>query len=170
MGSAQDASSPCCNCETKLQDLNAQLSDLQEENANLRLLDQSMRRNNALFEALLANSAVGIALTGPDRRIVRVVRGLTGYSPGDLAGALIEDVAIPEDREAIVDCYKLLLNRSCQQVRREFRIRRADGSIRWFAATLTDMLDDPNVQAIVWNYLDVTAQKESPNESPIIWP
>lgn len=159
MDSNRTASSVCCDCGTKIEQLTAQVSDLLEENANLRLLDEVMRRNNALFDALLANSSAGITLTGPDRRIVRVVRGLTGFSPEDLTGVLIESLAVPEDREVVKECYKLLLSRQCRQVRREIRAPRADGAIRWFSITLTDMLDDQNVQGIVWNYQDVTAQK-----------
>src|SRR4029077_6530903 len=66
--------------------LTARISELEEANANLQLLDEAMRRNNALFEALLANSWQGITLTGPDRRILKVVRGLTGRSAPELRG------------------------------------------------------------------------------------
>jgi hypothetical protein len=39
-------------------------------------------------------------------------------------------------------------------------LTRPDGRIGWVLAKLTDMLDDPNVQAIVCNYADITARKE----------
>ena len=148
----------CCDCKTLVDDLTGQISDLMQE--NLRRLDEALQRNSALFEALLANSSAGITLTGPDRRIVRVVHGLTGLSTIDLTGTLIECLAVPEDQELIVGCYKMLLSGSCGQVKREIRVPRADGTIRWFAVTVTDMLDDPNVQGIVWNYLDITEQKQ----------
>jgi PAS domain S-box-containing protein len=147
----------CCDCKALVDDLSAQISDLMQE--NLRCLDEAMQRNNSLFEGLLANSSAGITLTGPDRRIVRVVHGLTGLSSVDLTGTLVESLAVPEDQELIVGWYKMLLSRSCRQVKREIRVPRADGIIRWFAVTVTDMLDDPNVQGIVWNYLDITEQK-----------
>lgn len=148
----------CCDCNVKVEQLTARISDLMEE--NLRLLHETTRRNHALFETLLANSTAGITLTGPDRRIIRVVRGLTGFSTTDLTGTLIESLAVPEDQPVIVDCYRQLLSRSCCQVKREIRVPRSDGPIRRFSITLTDMLDDANVQAIVWNYHDVTAEKE----------
>ena len=154
-----NASPTIADCEARIDHLTALVSELSEENANLRLLDEVMRRNNALFEALLANCSEGITLTGPDRRIVRVVRGLTGFSPADLTGILIESLAVPEDRALIVDCYKQLLSGERQQLSHDIRVPRADGTIRWFSITLTDMLDDPNVQCIVWNYADITAHK-----------
>jgi PAS domain S-box-containing protein len=146
--------------KTHIQELEDQVSALSEENANLRLLDRALRRNTVFFEAVLANSFGGITLTGPDRRIVRVVRGLTAFNPADLSGVLIESLAIEEDRALILDIYEQLLSRKCQQVNTEIRVPRADGAIRWFSIRITDMLDDPDVQCIVWNYCDSTDLKQ----------
>lgn len=153
MSTSEKAPLACCECKVLVDQLTAQISDLMQE--NLLILDEAMHRNNALFEALLANSSAGITLTGPDRRIVRVVRGLTGLSSLDLTGTLIESLAIPEDQALIIECYDMLLNGSCRQVKQEIRVPRVDGTLRRFSVTLTDMLDDPNVQGIVWNYHDI---------------
>lgn len=96
--SHQGMSTRCPECEARIEQLVAQVSQLAEENANLRLLDRTLERNNAAFEALLANSSEGITLTGPERRIMRVVRGISGYRSGDLLGALIESLAFPKIR------------------------------------------------------------------------
>jgi PAS domain S-box-containing protein len=143
-----------------VEQLTARISELEEANANLQSLDDAMRRNNALFEALLANSWQGITLTGPDRRILKVVRGLTGRSAPELQGTLVESLAVPEDHEIVIEAYRKLLRRACAKITIELRVPRADGTLAWFSATLTDMLDDPNVQCIVWNYTDITREKE----------
>ena len=39
-----------------------------------RQLDESLKRNTALFHAMLAHSKDAILLTGPDGRIIRIVR------------------------------------------------------------------------------------------------
>ena len=140
---------------TQIEKLSERISELEEENANLRRLDETIRRNNALFNALLANCSAGIALTGPDRRIVRVVRGLTGLDTTQLAGVPLELLAVPEDRALVVDCYLRLLRRTCEKTSFEARVQRADGTITRFSITLTDMLDNPNVQGIVCNYTDL---------------
>ena len=136
-----------------------EISRLEEDNSNLRLLDQSLRRNTAVFQALLANSVDGIALTGADRRILRVVHGLTGIAPEELIGTPIELVCIPEDRHIFPECYGQLLSGRCRKVEFEVRVFRPDESIMCLSGTLTDMLDDPNVQAIVCNYADVSHRK-----------
>jgi PAS domain S-box-containing protein len=141
---------------SSIEELTARISQLEEENANLKLLKAAVRRNNSLFEALLSSIAEGITLTGPDRRIVRVVKGLTGFTPRDLTGVLIDSLVVPEDHNAIRDAYDLLLRRHCQKVHAEVRVPRADGVVARFSMTLTDMLDDPNVQCIVLTYIDLS--------------
>jgi hypothetical protein len=139
-------------CAARMEEMNERIGELLEENVRLRRLEDVVKRNNALFEALVMNGNDGIALTGPDRRILKVVRGLSGLDTSSLPGALIDAVAIPEDRRIIVDAYRRLLNGSCKSMRIEFHAGHADSRIMPYSATLTDMLDNPNVQGIVWNY------------------
>jgi PAS domain-containing protein len=129
--------------------LSERVAHLEEENVGL---DDALRRNRRMFDALLSNGHFGITLTGPDRRIVRVVKSLTDRDPASLVGQLVESLAVPEDRERIVDAYLRLLNGGCGTVDVVFRVSRADTAVTLFTATLTDMLDNPNVQGIVWNY------------------
>jgi PAS domain S-box-containing protein len=136
------------------------ISQLEDENASLRLLDETITRNTAMFEALVANSSVGIALIGTDRRIVRLVRSAFGFSADEVAGRAFETILHPDDQAILVDCCTQLLDGSTKSVEFEGRVCVPDGSVKWVLARLTDMLDDPNVQAIVCNYVDVTQQKE----------
>ena len=151
----------CPQCAGVIGRLQSRISNLEGEIFNLRSLEETLRHNTALFESLIAHSSAGIALTGPDRRILKVVRGLTAFDPTSLIGSLIELCAIPDDQQLILECYRELLGRTSQQVKQEIRVPCADRTIHWFSITLTDMLDNPDVQAIVLNYHDITAQKEA---------
>jgi PAS domain S-box-containing protein len=135
--------------ETRIRALADRVAQLESENT---LLEETLQRNHRMFEALLRNCQHGITLTGPDRRIVRVVKGLTGIDPTSLQGQLIDSLAVPEDRQTIVDAYRTLLSGACARVDIVVRVLRADGTTAVHMATLTDMLDDTNVQGIVWNY------------------
>src|SRR5580698_11390663 len=119
--------------------LNERVDQLEEENI---LLEQVIGRNSRMVEALLRNGRDGITLTGPDRRIVRVVKGLTGFDTDSLAGVLVESLAVPEDRQTIVDAYRQLLQGHCRKINIVVRVPLADGTIVMHTATLTDMLDD----------------------------
>jgi PAS domain-containing protein len=137
--------------ESEIQDLSARVAQLEEEKM---LLEEALRRNFRMFEALLSKGHDGITLTGPDRQIVRVIRGLTGIDPDSLPGTLIESLVVPEDRQTVVDAYRELLESRCGEAKIVIRMTKADGSIALLAVTLTDMLDNPDVQGIVWNYSD----------------
>jgi PAS domain S-box-containing protein len=137
------------DAESRIERLSVRVAQLEEENVQL---EEVLRRNSRMFEALLSNGCDGITLTGPDRRIVRVIKGLTGIDAASLAGVSIESLAVPEDRQTIVDAYDRLLQGVCGKITIAIRVRRANGDVVVHKATLTDMLDDPNVHGIVWNY------------------
>jgi PAS domain S-box-containing protein len=144
----------------QIESLLNRISHLEEENGLLKLLEETVARNTALFEALVANSWDGISLIGPDRRIIRVVHSAMGYQPFEISGIRIESLIHPDDREILLVCWDELLTRRAKSVDFEGRIRNPDGSHGWVMARLTDMLDDPYVQAIVCNCADVTQRKQ----------
>jgi PAS domain S-box-containing protein len=134
--------------DARMHRLSERVAQLEDENM---LLEDGLRRNSRMFRALLGNGRDGITLTGPDRRIVRVVKGLTGIDAASLPGALIDSLAVPEDRQIIVAAYQQLLYRGCGTIMILVRLRQADGTVVRYTVTLTDMLDNPDVQGIVWN-------------------
>jgi diguanylate cyclase (GGDEF)-like protein/PAS domain S-box-containing protein len=135
--------------EALIAGLNERVDQLEEENI---LLEEVVGRNSRMVDALLRNGQEGITLTGPDRRIVRVIKGLTGFDAGSLAGVLIDSLAVPEDRQTIVDAYRELMQGHCGRINIVVRVPLPNGNIVLHTATLTDMLDDPDVHGIVWNY------------------
>jgi diguanylate cyclase (GGDEF)-like protein/PAS domain S-box-containing protein len=83
---------------------------------------------------------------------VRVIKGLTGFDGGSLSGKLIDSLAVPEDRQIIVDAYRELLQGHCGKIDIAVRVPLPNGAIVLHSATLTDMLDNPDVHGVVWNY------------------
>ncbi len=145
----------------ELQSLRERISELEGEIANLTRLEDTIQRNNGLFEALLSASQDGIALTTPDARIVRIVKSVLEYGPLTMSGVSIYDIIHPEDRAAMRECYFQLVRQRAHRVCHEVRMLKADGSVVWVEGAVTDMLDDPNVLAIVHNYRDVTQRKQA---------
>jgi PAS domain S-box-containing protein len=122
---------------------------LEEENQRL---EKALERNSRVFRELLITSEGGITLTAPDRRIVRVIKGVTGVDPEALVGQPIESMVAPEDRQTVIDAYRQLLEARRGKIRIVVRVRNADGDMALYGATLTDMLENPDIQGIVCNY------------------
>jgi len=125
----------------------------------IRRLQEALDRNTRLFDAMLSHSRDAIVLTGPDGGIVRIVRSVAGYGPVEMAGVTVDTLVHPEDRDTVRDCYRRLLTRESASIQLEVRILRSNGSFFWAEAVVTDMLDVPDVQAIVCNYTDITRWK-----------
>jgi PAS domain S-box-containing protein len=135
------------------------ISELEEEIRNLRRLQLTIERNNTLFEALLASSHDGIALTRLDGTLIRIVRSIAGYGSTELTGSSIYDLLHADDRESMRQRYALFSRGAGRRIGHQTRLLRSDGSFLWVEGTVTDMIDNPAVQAIVHNYRNITLLK-----------
>ena len=127
------------------------ISELEEENDNLRKLEETIRRNSYLFDTLLRGSHEAILLLNPEMTILRLVHSALGYSERDLLGQPVLAFIHPEDAQLLEDCRSNLLSGRAVARAIEMRGLNADGKWVWLGGYVTDLLDDPNVQAIVLN-------------------
>jgi len=134
------------------------ISELEEQNANLRRLEGTIERNAKMFEALLGASQDGIALTRTDGSIIRVIRGIL-YSPSEVSGMQMADLLHREDRETLHEAYRELVIERKQRIQCEVRVKKPAGGYLWIEIRLTDLLDDPAVMAIVINFRDISLRK-----------
>lgn len=87
-----------------------------------------------------------------------------GYDDG-YAGKSAFELIHPEDQPRVVALFDELLRDTCGASRRaEFRAHHRDGSWRWLDSSATNLLDDPDVGAIVLSLRDVTEQKKAEAE------
>lgn len=142
------------------QSLLERLSELEEQVGNLRRLEEAVRRNAQMFESLLSGSRDGITLTTADGTLIRIVKSILGYAPAALAGSSLLSLTHPDDVPLMLASYRRLVVERAGQVAHELRLKRPDGSYVWVAGTVTDMLENPNVMAIVHNYRDVTDRRQ----------
>ncbi len=82
-----------------------------------------------------------------------------GYRPEDLVGIQVCDLVEPADREAWRALVDRLLDDPATPVRRTFRCRHGDGSIRWTEGVARNLLQDPRVGGMVVFYRDVSDRK-----------
>lgn len=137
-----------CQVRPRVEDLvvahlRERISELEHENENLRKLDQALHRNSYVFDVLLRASEEGILLLSPEWTILRVIHSALGYAQRDLVGQSLLAVIHPDDVERMQNC--------SADTNIDFRALDPNRKWIWLRGYVTDMLDDPNVQAIVLN-------------------
>jgi PAS domain S-box-containing protein len=124
----------------------------------------ALRRNEALFRAVIEKSAEIISLTSADgttRYLTPSAWRMLGWKPEEVGARTMRDQLIPEDRARVAAELERLVRTGERDLVLDLRVRHRDGSIRWVESTGTNLLDDPEVAAIVGNYRDITARKQA---------
>ena len=127
------------------------ISELEDENTELRQLEDTIRSNMHLFEALLRNSREAILLITPEMTILRLIHSVLGYSEADLLGHQIQAFIHPDDSGVLERSFSQLLAGHSRDVVCVCRVRDASGQWNSVEVCMTDMLDDTQVQAVVLN-------------------
>lgn len=128
--------------------------------------DSGEARDLARLRALVENSIAPLDLL--DRN------GVVLYSsparerplghPNGLVGRNAFELVHPDDADRVGNLFQALLREPGGQAQAQFRARHRDGSWRWISAAATNLLDEPNVQAIVLSSRDVTTERRAEAE------
>jgi len=141
-------------------EVGSQLGQVAERERALRKLEARERR----FRALVENASDLISTLDREGRMKYQsppLKRLLGYEPHELEGRSVFDFIHPEDLEAAGAAWEALLEEPGGTVHLpEFRFRHADGSWRVWETTLTNLLDEPSVAAVLANSRDITERQE----------
>jgi PAS domain S-box-containing protein len=146
--------------EAIVQQLLDRIAELEAENANLRQLDETVRSNARLVHALLKKSQDGFLLVTPQMTFLRMIHSVLGTTDDDVAGRPVLSNVHPDDRERFSEAFSRLLENPAQPVTCECRVADKNGEWCWLEVEMTDMLDDPDVQAIVLNNRSISQRKK----------
>jgi diguanylate cyclase (GGDEF)-like protein/PAS domain S-box-containing protein len=119
-------------------------------------------QGEARFKALVHHSSDLITLVGADLAIsyqTPSVTRLLGYEEDELIGTELADLTHPEDRLSLVAARADAVAEGGASARSELRLRHKDGSYRHVQSIHTNLLDNPDVRAVVVTTRDVTEQK-----------
>ncbi len=153
-------STPSTREDPVIQQLQDRISELEEENVNLHRLEETIRRTARLFNTVLAKSHEGIVLVTPDMVVLRLIHSAVGYQEHEISGQTVLSIIHPDDASCFRRAFSQLVTGQSKSAACEFRLRKNDGSWAWVSGEMTDMLDDPDVQAILVNARNITEQKE----------
>src|SRR5262249_4020895 len=105
-----------------------------------------------------------VAVLGPDRVYTYAsdaTRRILGRPPETLVGRTPYDLLPPENHGNFDKLWSQLLAQPGEAIEVEGRMRHADGSWRLLEAAITNLLDDPDVAAVVVNARDITERREA---------
>ncbi|HYC88427.1 MAG TPA: EAL domain-containing protein [Thermoanaerobaculia bacterium] len=133
-----------------------------EERANRRRAEEALRDSERRFRALIEYSSDILTVVDAGGRILYEspsVERLLGHTAGELMGAALEEHVHPEDRHALATALAQSAGASTP-ITAEFRMRARNGEWRSVEASVSNLLDNPEVGGIVLNSRDITARKQ----------
>ena len=116
------------------------------------------------FHAMIEKTTDGITLVDSEGKVAwqspSAVR-LFGYTPEEAVGQMGLAFMHPDDADQLGPAFEDLMTHPGKSVVAEFRVRHKNGSWRWMEANATNLLDDPDLHAVVMNYRDITERNEA---------
>lgn len=119
------------------------------------------------FKNLIKQSSSAIILLDAEGKFIYqspVVEKIVGYTIEDESHTNVFQFVHPEEIEEVCKVYEYLLKNPGKSVTREFRFLHQNGHYVWIKGTVTNLLDDPNMKALIVNYHDVTERKKANEE------
>jgi len=119
------------------------------------------------FRALIEHSSDAIALLTPDGTVTYAspsTERVTGYTAAELVGTNGFALLHPEDLEEVRQQFSALFDQPGHFLAVEYRICHKDGAFRWMEGTVTNLLHDPTIEAMVVNFRDTTERKQAVEE------
>jgi len=120
--------------------------------------------DNNTFKKLIENSFSGITLLNKDLQTIYrspSAERINGWTTIDRMKNAVEDLIHPDDEEMIANLLREVLDNPDVPKTCIFRAKHFAGHFIWLQCSFTNMLHEPDVNAIVCNFIDISSQKQS---------
>lgn len=123
--------------------------------------EDAQRRSETRFRALIDKSDDALVLVDAAGAIVYAsASAVRLHGDAIRIGQLPVDLVHLDDREPVTELLAELGRQPGHVMNATCRVRHSSGAWRWVEGTITNLLADPSVQALVANYRDVTERKD----------
>lgn len=127
--------------------------------------EQELRHNENKFRALTEKSAEVVSLKNAEGKITYTspaVENILGYSPKEFVALENPfDLVHPDERKRVIGEFMELVKKPGAAITTEYRFRNKAGKYLWFEGSVTNLLHDEDVRAIVSNFRNITERKQS---------
>jgi PAS domain S-box-containing protein len=121
-------------------------------------------KNEKRFRVMIENGLDIISMREPEGKVFYLSPSITkvlGYTAEALVGSTIFDIIHPDDLSGLKEQTELLLKTPGGSFTREQRYRHKNGNWVWCVGTVTNMLNEPGINALVSNFRDISGIKET---------
>lgn len=136
------------------------VQDVTEERNALEAREASARR----FHAMIEHISDGVSLVGGDGKVLwqsPSASRMFGYPPDEVLGRSSLEFVHPDDAAQLAPVFAELLSTPGKTVTAEIRVRPKGEGWRWVEVVGTNLLNDPDLGAVVMNYRDITERNEA---------
>ncbi|MCL5028928.1 MAG: PAS domain S-box protein, partial [Bacteroidetes bacterium] len=139
------------------------------ENLNLEIKERKkveieLQQSESRFRSLIEKSSEGICSIEKDGKMIYaspVGNKILGYENGGLTGFMMFEFIHPSDLQPTLIQLNKILEKPGSSISYQFRLKHKEGHYIWIRATATNLLEHPNLNAIVVNYHDISLRKEA---------
>lgn len=121
-------------------------------------LSKNERRLSALLDKSWSVTTL-VDRTGKRLYTTSSIKKVLGFNPRDNIGDDAFTFVHPEDAERVKKIFSESLKYPEKVFTGEYRVKNKQGEYQWLEATLTNMLNDPDIQALVVNYHNITSRR-----------
>jgi len=119
------------------------------------------------FRALIEHNSDAIIMVSGAGEILYespATSRIMGYEPAERVGHDAFELLHPEERERFFELFSQLVRQPEISMTAQFRQIHKNGTVRWAEGTATNLLNEPDVQAVIVNYRDITERKRAEEE------
>lgn len=144
--------------EAAVREFNRELEKRVDERTN------EVKRTSRKFRALIENSVDVISMLDEEGRVIFAsgsVEKVLGYKADELLQTRAFALIHPEDLKQLTGLFHRVKQHPGVAYSTSVRVVSKSGKVRWVDGTIRNLLNDPNVGAIVTNFHDITERKRT---------
>ncbi len=130
-------------------------------NKLIRIKTSQLAASEKYFRSLIENSGDAIVLLDKNGKVMYQTSSaerISGYSFNDMKYLETKDIIHPDDLNNDLTTFEDLVKSPGFVVKRTHQLKHKQGHYIWIEGTYTNLLNDENVKAIIYNYYDITAR------------
>lgn len=126
-----------------------------------------LKKHQALFKALIEKGTDMKTLITPEGKLLYGTPSITsvlGYTSEEMIGKHEHDFVHPDDIGTLFSFIEDIIKKPGESRAFVLRVKHKNGKYHWCEKTITNLLDDSSVNALVCNFWDVTEKMEQIQE------